>query len=76
MLAIRQLYPRFIAILPSTMCLENWNSIATLVWTNLRKLLSCAPIFECVNANVNGPPTSKYDPRDVASDMTVNQSCT
>ena len=72
MSAVRQLYGSMLAILPTAMVLENWNSISTLVWSDLRKLMETHSIADYVTAKVNGPPTAKYDSRIVASKITSN----
>ena len=72
MLSVRQLFASMIAILPSAMMLENWNSTATQVWSKNRKSLTPKSIDEFVNVKVNGPPNVKYDLRDVAGSLSKN----
>lgn len=69
MISVRQLYGSFLVTLPTAMMLENWNSISTLLWSDLRKLLNTDSIDECLKVKVNGSPLAAYDPRIVASQM-------
>ena len=70
MAAVRELFASMIAIMPTAMPLENWNSYSTLIWGKHSKSTSCQSIKEVVNVKCNGPPQSKYDPRPLALKMT------
>eukprot|EP01083_Nonionella_stella_P014611 41029_1 len=71
MVATCQLYGSMLALLPTAMVLEIWNSFSTRVWSNHRRSASCESINEINNVKINGPPINQYDGRRVAAAATM-----